>query len=103
MKISCFFFFLLQPLAVGGYSNKGSKPSSGGEGKGGTQASVVGFKVGGEQIGTEGQPGIGRQVRTRVHSSPLIPPDSEITVSQGADLTILVTIVLCNRETCSYS
>lgn len=55
MKISwCFFFFLLQPLAIGAYSNKGSKPSGGGGGKGGTQASVGGFKVGSEQIGDRG-------------------------------------------------
>lgn len=72
MKIS-FFFFLLQPLAIGGYSNKGSKPSGGGGGEGGTQASVGGFKVGREQMGDRGA------ARTRVHSnhSPLLTQRSQ--------------------------
>lgn len=74
------FFFLLQPLSIGGYSNKGSKLSGGvgvgwegGGEKGGTQAFVGGFQVGREQIGDRGA------ARTRVHSShsPLLTQRSQ--------------------------
>lgn len=95
-------FFLPQPLALGGYSNKGSKLT--GEQK---ECSVFYGKVQVRGWAHRGQ----REVRSRKSDEdqsslkPLTPPDSETTISQGVDLTVLgikVTIVLCKREACSY-